>query len=154
MSLWRHCNAVYLAYVIYVIRTPQYIWVSRTWESTESEWYNPNKPKHNTNMCFWIYLPLNKLVAISQTMISNGLSCMKSFVFWLTFQLSLFLRVIDNNPALVKIMACRRMGNKMLILSTQQKRETSSNLPSIIHLNVQQSSRGYTPGPNFRWDRF
>ena len=39
------------------------------------------------------HLPLDKMAAILQTIFSNAFSWMKSFVFWLTFHLSLFLRV-------------------------------------------------------------
>ena len=39
------------------------------------------------------HLPLNKMVVISQTTSSNAFSWMKSFVFWLEFYSSLFLRV-------------------------------------------------------------
>ena len=37
-------------------------------------------------------LPLDKLVAISQTAFSNAFSWMKSFVFWIDFHWNLFLR--------------------------------------------------------------
>ena len=39
------------------------------------------------------HLPLGKIAAISQTINSYAFSWMKSYVFWLTFHLSLFLRV-------------------------------------------------------------
>ena len=39
------------------------------------------------------YLLLDKMDAISQTIFSDAFSWMKSFVFWLKFQWSLFLRV-------------------------------------------------------------
>ena len=56
---------------------------------------------------------LNKMAAISQTIFSDAFSLMKSFVFRLKFHWRLFLRVpIDNNPALVWIMAWRRIGDE------------------------------------------
>ena len=42
---------------------------------------------------FLTHLPLDKMVAISQTIFSNAFSWMKMFVFWLKFHWSLFLRV-------------------------------------------------------------
>ena len=50
--------------------------------------------------------------AISQTTFANAFSCMKSFIFTFKFYLSLFLR--DNNPALMLIMARRRIHEKPL----------------------------------------
>ena len=42
----------------------------------------------------WLtYLPLDKMAAISQTILSDVFSWMKIFVFWLKFHQSLFLRV-------------------------------------------------------------
>ena len=39
------------------------------------------------------HLPLDKMAVISQTLFPDAFSWMKSFVFWLKFQWSLFLRV-------------------------------------------------------------
>ena len=60
---------------------------------------------------FWTsltHLPLDKMAAISQTILSDGFSWMKNFVFWLKFNWNLFLRVqltinqhcLDNGLAL------------------------------------------------------
>ena len=53
--------------------------------------------------------------AILQMIFSDAFLWMKSFVFWLKFHWSLFLRVqLTNNPALFKIMAWCRIGDKPL----------------------------------------
>ena len=46
-------------------------------------------PKHNS----LTHLPVDKMAAISQMIVSDAFSWMKSFVFWLKFHWSLFLRV-------------------------------------------------------------
>ena len=57
----------------------------------------------------------DKMAAVSQTTHSNAFSWMKMLEFRLRFHWSLFLRVqINNNPALVQIMAWRRPGDKPL----------------------------------------
>ena len=59
--------------------------------------------------------PPDKMAAISQTIFSDAFLWMKSFVLWLKFHWSLFLRAyFDNNPALGKIMAWRLFGAKPL----------------------------------------
>ena len=57
----------------------------------------------------------DNMAAISQTTFSNALSCINFFYeFRLTFHWSSFQRVIpiNNIPALVQIMAWRRLGDK------------------------------------------
>ena len=50
-----------------------------------------------------------------QMIFSDAFSWMKSFVFWLKFHRSLFLRAeTDNNPALVQIMGWGWIGDKPL----------------------------------------
>ena len=45
--------------------------------------------------------PLDKMAAISLTIFADAFSWIKSFVFWLQFYWSLFLKgPIDNNPVL------------------------------------------------------
>ena len=55
--------------------------------------------------------PQDKMTAISQTIFSDAFSWMKSFVFWLKVVPK---GPIDNNTALVEIMAWRRIGDKLL----------------------------------------
>ena len=50
------------------------------------------------------HLPLDKMATISETIFSDAILWMKSFVFWLKFHWRLFVKVqtpIDNNRALV-----------------------------------------------------
>ena len=57
----------------------------------------------------------NKMVAISQTTISNAFSWMKTYELRLTFHWNLFLRIqFSNTPALVQRMALRRLRDKPL----------------------------------------
>ena len=60
----------------------------------------------------------DKMAAVSQTTLSNAFSWMKMLEFELRFHWSLFLRVqlqqCSNIPALVQIMAWRRLGDKPL----------------------------------------
>ena len=56
------------------------------------------------------HLPLDKMTAISQMTFSDAFSSMKSFYVRLQF----FLGVQLTSTALVKIMACRRIGDKPL----------------------------------------
>ena len=59
--------------------------------------------------------PLDKMTTISQTISSNAFSWMNKFEFWWKNHWSLFLRVwFNNNPALVYIMAWRRIGDNPL----------------------------------------
>ena len=68
----------------------------------------------------WILLnssPLDKLATISQPIFSDAFSWMKMYEFRLRFHFILFLRVqltIFQLPALVQIMAWRRIGDKPL----------------------------------------
>ena len=59
-------------------------------------------------------LPLVKMAAISQKIFSYAFSWMKSLVFWSEFHWSMFLNQINNDRALVYIMAWRRIGCKPL----------------------------------------
>ena len=54
----------------------------------------------------------DKMADISQTTLSSAFSWMKMLEFRLKFHWSLFLRSINNIPALVQIMAWRRSGDK------------------------------------------
>ena len=59
-----------------------------------------------------IHLPLDK-IAFSQTIVSDAFSWMKSSVFWEIISLNSVPKgPIDNNSALVQIMARHRIGNK------------------------------------------
>ena len=65
------------------------------------------------------HFPPDKMAAVSQTIFSDAFSScswMNSFIFWMKLHQSLFLRVgpTDNNPALVLIMAWRRICDKPL----------------------------------------
>ena len=60
-------------------------------------------------------LPLDKMTVISQTTISNAFLWMKSFCILITISLKFAPKgSIDNNPALVDIVAWRRIGDKPL----------------------------------------
>ena len=54
------------------------------------------------------------MAAILQTIFSDAFSWMKSFVFWLKFHWSLFLKVQLTISQLVQIMAWRQIGDKPL----------------------------------------
>ena len=57
----------------------------------------------------------DKMAAIFLTTFSSAFSWMKSFVFWLRFHWSLFVKgAINNIPALVQMMTWRRPGDKPL----------------------------------------
>ena len=61
------------------------------------------------------HLPLDKMAAISQMIFSDAFSWMKSFVFWLKFHRSVFLRVqLTLSQHWFKIMAWRQIGTKPL----------------------------------------
>ena len=64
----------------------------------------------------WLtYLPLDKMATILQTTFSKIFSCMKSSIFLTKISLKFVpMGQIDNDPALVKIMAWRRIGDKPL----------------------------------------
>ena len=65
----------------------------------------------------WTPWGRNKMAAIFQTAFSNAFSWMKMYKFLLRFHWSLFLvpkGTINNIPALVRIMAWRRPGDKPL----------------------------------------
>ena len=74
-SLWRHCNRS-----------------GHGWRITSPSftWWGAVPYMQNTSL---VNLPLDKMAAISQTIFSGAFSWMKSFVFWLKFYWSLFLRV-------------------------------------------------------------
>ena len=54
---------------------------------------------------------MDKMAAISQTIFSDAFLWMKGFVYWLRFHWSF---TIDNNQALVYVMAWRRIDDKPL----------------------------------------
>ena len=61
-----------------------------------------------------IYLPLDEIAAILQTLFSDGFSWMKNLYF-IKISLKFVPKgPIDNNPAMVQIMAWCRIGNKPL----------------------------------------
>ena len=69
------------------------------------------------------HLPLNKMAAISQTMFSDAFSWMNSFIFWLKFHWSLFLRFqltisISNENAMAIIGITSKFSPKHDILCT------------------------------------
>ena len=55
-----------------------------------------------------------KMAAIFQTTFSNAFSWMKFFEFWLKFHWNLFKGAFNNIPALAKIIAWHRPGDKPL----------------------------------------
>ena len=59
------------------------------------------------------HVPLDKMVAFSQMIISDAFSWMKNFVFWLKFKF-VSKDPVDNIPALVWIMAWCWKGDKPL----------------------------------------
>ena len=65
------------------------IWVHRTWPALVQT------ASYNLNQCCLTFnsSPLNKMAAILQMIFLDAFSWLKSFVFWLKFQWSLFLRV-------------------------------------------------------------
>ena len=72
--------------------------------------------RHNVERPLWVltYLPLDTMANISQMMFLDAFSYEK---FCIVIKISLKFVCkgpIDNNPALVKIMACCRIGNKPL----------------------------------------
>ena len=59
------------------------------------------------------YLPVDKMAAILQTIFSDTFSWRKPFCIFIKLTLKLITKgPIDNNPALVQIMAWRRIGAK------------------------------------------
>ena len=67
---------------------------TRDWHWTITSILIPYWIRRQTNKWNGLtHLPLDKMAAISQTIFSDAFSWMKSFLFWLKFHWSLFLRV-------------------------------------------------------------
>ena len=75
---------------------------------------NPTRPR-SKKWQYFTHLPLDKMAAISPTIFSDAFSWTNSFVFWLKFPWSLFLRVqLTITQHVVSIMAWRRIGDTPL----------------------------------------
>ena len=100
-----HVGPMNVAIMVLIMESPFAILaVSVTMPSLHisPSWPLPSYPSHLMTLPTWLaeqlldiltHLPLDKMVAISQTTFSNAFSWMKSFVFWFEFHWSLFLRV-------------------------------------------------------------
>ena len=101
-SMYSDCTTQTAQLKILVFLTP--LFTNRNWliqhrDSVMDMWPHPRKGwnaithpclNFNTDLT---HLPLDKMAAISQTIYSDAFSRMKSFIFWLKFHWSLFLRV-------------------------------------------------------------
>ena len=83
-----------------IVRLPQCQWSKPDGYGKISQRITTTKHSKAKTVCIflWIcctstYLPLDKMTAISPTIVSDAFSWMKRFVFWLKFHWSLFLRV-------------------------------------------------------------
>ena len=70
-----------------------YIWKDSLCIGTDHQRLQSNMLLTDCITSLLTHLPLDKMAAISQTIFSDAFSWMKSFVFWLKFHWSVFLRV-------------------------------------------------------------
>ena len=86
-------------------------------------------------VCNYLWTPLDKIVAISQTTLSNAFSWMKSFVFRLKFHWGLFLRVLDcsNSGALTRALIV------LIFLIAMKWISVNSSFPTICSIFQENS---------------
>ena len=132
LNIWYYCPYLYVISSLHLTPEydiPIYIYI---FKSSDTQWIENHFPskmwitmkyscKYYTNRVVLIYveaithLPRTKWPPLRQTTISNAFSCMKIIEFRFQFHWHLFPGgPIDNKPALVQLMAWRRLGDKSL----------------------------------------
>ena len=88
------------------------------------------------------HLHLDKMAAFSQTIFSDAFSWMKSFVFWLKFHWSLFLRVQLTNPSI-------GLDNG---LAPKRRQAIIWTNAVLIHWHICATRGGWVKSKQFAWN--